>query len=212
MRQSVIDIFPSFTERLEGKVSHMYLDCKGLVTVGLGCLIDPVALAVGLPWAHKTTNVRATPQQVVDEWQRLKDEQRLKIYHYDVAGRMTNLRLSDEGIADLAERRLKLFEDDLRKTFAEWDEWPADAQLGLMSMSWAMGSGFTRNWPAFVKACLEHRWVDAALNCSINTTGNVGVIPRNKINKELFLRASLAYGPTDTGYDKSLVSEEAISL
>jgi GH24 family phage-related lysozyme (muramidase) len=34
MHQSVLDVFPRFTSEFEGRVSWMYLDIKGLVTIG----------------------------------------------------------------------------------------------------------------------------------------------------------------------------------
>ena len=211
MHQSVIDFFPDFSKKLEGCVDHMYLDVKGLVTTGIGCLIDPVSLAVTLPWVLKGTTTKASIQQVIDEWHRIKDNQRLAKLHYDYAGKLCQLRLTDEGVQQLLEARMNVFEDDLKKTFKEWDEWPADAQLGLMSMSWAMGSGFTKKWAHFTPACREHRWADAAELCSINATNNAGIIPRNKANKMLFKLAALAYGPTIiAGYDKTKVSKQAI--
>jgi hypothetical protein len=211
MKPTVIDVFPYITTRLEGRVSHMYLDCKGLVTVGLGCLIDPVSLAVQLPWVHKATLKPAGPQIIIDEWQRIKDDQRLAKFHYNVAGSLTQLRLTDEGIDSLAVKRLSVFETDLRKEFLDWDAFPADAQLAIMLMTWAMGSGFTHSWKHLTSACKEHRWIDASEQCRIQEKGNVGVIPRNKASKLLFAQSCLAYGPTDTGYDAQKVSLEVLA-
>lgn len=41
MYPSVTSFFRVFNEPLEGVVAYMYLDIKGLVTVGVGNLIDP---------------------------------------------------------------------------------------------------------------------------------------------------------------------------
>ena len=46
MYDDVRAAFLSFTTRLEGRVPYMYLDIKGLVTIGVGNLIDPVDLAL----------------------------------------------------------------------------------------------------------------------------------------------------------------------
>lgn len=55
MHKSVVDIFPSFSVPLEGEVSSMYCDVLGLITVGVGCLIDPVSMALPLAWRHEKT-------------------------------------------------------------------------------------------------------------------------------------------------------------
>lgn len=210
MHQSVTDFFREFSTKLEGCVYHMYLDVKGLVTTGIGCLIDPVSLAVQLPWIVKSTGERATTQQIVDEWNRIHDNERLAKLHYKYAGALCLLRLTDEGVQQLMERRMAIFEADLKKTFPDWDDWPADAQLGLMSMSWAMGSGFVKKWSIFTPACREHKWIVASENCHINATGNAGITPRNNANKVLFRRAALGYGPTNTGYDRTQISKKEI--
>src|SRR5580704_1499007 len=53
MYSSVRDIFPNFSKQFEGRVGWMYLDVKGLVTIGVGNLIDPLPAAVGLPFVHR---------------------------------------------------------------------------------------------------------------------------------------------------------------
>lgn len=211
MHQSVLDFFPTFTERFEGRVNHMYLDVLGLVTTGLGCLIDPVHLATAVTWVHKD-GTPATQTEVAEEWQRIKARQDLAKLHYKYAGALCQLRLTDEGINALMRARMNVFEGVLAKVFPEWHVWPADAQLGLMSMSWAMGAGFTKGWPAFTSACRDRRWIEAAENCSIRSEGNPGVIPRNKANKVLFRMAALAYGPTAVDYDPKQVSRKEIGF
>ena len=45
MRPSVFAAFPGFITRFEGRLPFMYLDTKGLVTTGVGNLIDPLVPA-----------------------------------------------------------------------------------------------------------------------------------------------------------------------
>ena len=47
MRPIVAARFLDFTRPLEGLVEHMYVDVKGLVTIGFGNLIDPIRLPAG---------------------------------------------------------------------------------------------------------------------------------------------------------------------
>lgn len=212
MRQSVFDIFPKFSDVLEGHVEHMYLDILGLVTIGRGCLIDPLSLAMGLPFVHRSDNTPATRQEIEAEWHLIKDNTRLKSMHYNYAGKLCKLKLTAEGIDALMARRMRVFEDYLKKAFPEWDDWPADAQLAAMSMAWAMGAGYVKIFKNLVEAANKHSWLVAAECCKIREEGNPGIIPRNRANKILFGISALAYGPTDTGYDKTKVSEGAIDF
>jgi hypothetical protein len=71
-----------------------------------------------------------------------------------------------------------------------FDEWPADVQLGIHSMAWAMGAGFMRKFPKFTDACKACDWKRAAVECRMNTVNNPGLVPRNVANKKLFLTAA----------------------
>ncbi len=78
MYSSVQTQFRAFNEPLEGSIPYMYLDIKGLVTVGVGNLIDPIELATLLPFCFKsrpgiaTPGARASQAQIAAEWQQLK--------------------------------------------------------------------------------------------------------------------------------------------
>lgn len=189
MKQAVLDIFPAFTERLEGKIPWMYLDCLGYVTTGLGCLIDPVTLATDLPWMTRK-GTTATRAEIVSEWHAVKDMVSLAKLGHGVAEKYTRLRLNDEGVAQLAKRRLESNEEYFRHTWSDWDDFPADAQLAIMSMGWAMGAGFVRKFKMFTAAVRKHDWLEAIKHCHINEAGNPGIVPRNKLNKKLLSDAA----------------------
>ena len=53
MHASVKNALSNFLKQYEGKVNFMYLDVKGLVTVGIGHLIDPVNMALKLEFGQK---------------------------------------------------------------------------------------------------------------------------------------------------------------
>jgi hypothetical protein len=56
----------------------MYLDIKGLVSIGIGNLIDPINLAMDLPFVHKDDiNVAASTDEIETEWQTVKGRQDL---------------------------------------------------------------------------------------------------------------------------------------
>ena len=189
MRQSVIEIFPEFSKKFEGRVAWMYLDIKGLVTTGVGNLIDPVGAAMCLPFVHRSDMSLASPSEIAAEWSSIKHHVELAKQGHRSASKFCKLMLTDDSIDVLVRQKLLANEKYLRRRFAEWDEWSADAQLAVLSMAWAMGAGFTRVFKTFTKNCETQHWADASANCSINSKGNPGVIPRNAADRALLLAA-----------------------
>ena len=100
------------------------------------------------------------------------------------------LKLHEPAIDELALIRLQDIEKFLLTTFHDWNEWPADAQLAVLSMAWAMGPAFTRNFPKFTAAAKSRNWREAALECRMNESGNEELIARNAANRKLFMTAA----------------------
>ena len=196
MRSIVAARFFDFTETFEGYVEYMYVDVKGLVTIGFGNLIDPISYALALPFVRRAGGALATPAEITAEWNMIKDADnklQLKTKKYTAYTFLTKLILKPAAILDLCGQRLRANEVELKKIreFQTFDGWPADAQLALHSMAWAMGPAFAAGgqWPRFRAACDRMDFVDAAQNCGISVAGNPGVIPRNRANEILFENA-----------------------
>lgn len=193
MYQSVQDTFIAFSTQFEGKVNFMYLDIKGLVAIGIGNLIDPIDAALNLPFVHKSDGSPASQNEIRNEWNTLKSQPDLAQKGYQACAPLTNLMLTDDSIAQLVTAKLNQFASTLKSTseFSNMDSWPADAQLGLLSMAWAMGSAFGPSWPNFRAACAASDWSAAAANCQMNETGNPGLKPRNVADVLLFTNAAI---------------------
>lgn len=186
MHDSVKEIFPSFSQKFEGYVHWMYLDVKGLVTIGIGNLIDPIDAALGLPFVHADGR-EASRAEISAEWNLIHDRHELAHQGHRAAQNFCKLRLTDESIANLVRTRLAQNEQYLvAHFFQDFEDWPADAQLGILSMAWALGAGFPKGWPKFTAACKAKAWSDAAANCRMSEKGNPGVKPRNDANVRLF--------------------------
>lgn len=99
---------------------------------------------------------------------------------------LTKLMLPDPAIDTLVSNKAASNETSLRQQFTDYDSWPADAQLGLLSMAWAQGSNFA-GWPAFRAAAASHDWTTAAAQCHLS---GVNLDPRNAANRALFLTAA----------------------
>lgn len=143
MHDSVKASWLEHSNRFEGRVPGMYCDILGLITCAQGNLIDPIAAAELLPWVIDGSP--ATPAQVRADWNKLKENRaHYSKLHYRFALADTKCRLTDAAMDTLVMNKLLENEAFLRKTFTNWDEFPADAQLGIFSMAWACGPGFTQ--------------------------------------------------------------------
>ena len=210
MRPAVAARFLEFTRPLEGTVEYMYVDVKGLVTIGIGNLIDPIGVALALPFVKKVGGAAATPAEITTEWTLIKDadnSKQLKTKGHTACTALTKLKLTDAAILDLCTRRLSSNELELKKVkeFKTFDEWPADAQLALQSMAWAMGGAFAAGtlWPSFRAACATMDFDGAAANCKMNESGNPGLIPRNAADVQLFKNAAAVMaGEADKYYNR----------
>ncbi len=189
---SVLAAYRAFTARFEGVLRFMYLDVKGLVTTGIGNLIDPVESALSLPWKHKEDGRAASPDEIRAEWARVKGHTELKLKGGGAYAKVTSLVLDDAAIDHLVASKLRENEEVLRRRFPGFERWPADAQLGLLSMAWAMGPYF--HFPAFEAAVNRSRpdFRAASRRSRMNATGNPGLVPRNLANSVLFTNAAHA--------------------
>ena len=189
MNDLVKAAFSSFQQTFEGASSCMYLDIKGLVTAAIGCLIEPLTAEVlALPWEWRINGKPATQLEITDEWRRIKADQLLRFASPSVWQSMTALVLPPKAIDALVVKRAAAFDAILTRRFPDYPQWPSDAQLGVLSMSWAMGANF--DYPHFASAALKQDFAACAKECAIGTVGNPGVIPRNAANVKLFNNAA----------------------
>ena len=196
MLDEVRAAFPAFTDRFEGRLGYMYTDKLGLVTTGRGNLIDtgprrmtsgdPIgnadpAPALALPWCHfdwsfaLAAEVRQAWSIVKNAWPQVQSV---------ACERLTNLRLSADAIDALTFTKLDEMWSQLRSRFANLESSPAPAQLGILSMAWAMGPAF--NYPRFRTAALAGDWGTCGAECFMQGPGIAG---RNAMNEKLFLAA-----------------------
>ena len=193
MRESVEKGFVPFTAPLEGIVPWMYLDVKGLVTVAIGNLIDPVSLALNVPFVWPDGRL-ATRSEIQREWMKIKSTTSLAKSGYRAAERVAQLRMTDAGVSALVSKVLSRFNGELWLQYPAFESWPADAQMATFAMAWACGTAFgtagRSPFRSLHKALLAGDFAAASQQCKINETGNAGVIPRNKAMKQLYFLAA----------------------
>ena len=198
MKAAVRAAARAFTAQYEGCVSEMYVDVLGLVTCAIGNLVDPMPAVLGLPWIRRADGQPATAAEIAAEWQEVKSS---KIPWYPHRGPRP-IYLADDGINTLFFRRLDANDRILANRWPNWDQWPADAQLGAHSCAWAAGGAWRA--PAFDAAVgrLDFQTCAGApgdanndLGCRgqawLNDAGNPGLRPRNLANKVLFWNAAV---------------------
>jgi GH24 family phage-related lysozyme (muramidase) len=215
---AVARAFFSFSEQFEGYVLSPYLDVKGLVTVGVGNLIDPIGAALALPWKLPDGSL-APPAVVSEQWLRLKARQDLKRLHWKYAAGLTSIRLTTADVDALVAAKLMANADYMQTHYFQyWPDWPADAQLGVSSMAWACGPAFPTKFGNFTGFAKKQDWKNAGLCSAIRTEGNPGIIPRNKANLLLFnnaafvhtqqLAVDVLHWPNDASFEPPTSSEE----
>lgn len=187
MRQSVRDAFISFSEKFEGRVNWLYQDIKGLVTTGIGNLVDPVELCLPLSFTS-ADGTPATRDEILAAWSTVKNTPTLAVSGYRAAEHLTTIRLTNGAIDVLVYAKLDEMWAHLLDRFPALDAWPSDAQLGLTSMAWSAGPWFKA--PMFDGFCRAVDFRGAAAECRFNDTQNPGLKPRNDANERLFINAA----------------------
>lgn len=182
----VLERFEALSPRFEGSIPWMYLDIKGYVTVAIGLLIDPIEMALPLPWVRASDGAPATADEIRAEWSRIKADKHLATAGAGEAKKLTTLRLTPVGVHLVTLAALERMLRALVLDFADWEEWPADAQLAVLLLVWAVGTDLPRKWPRLTAALRACDWATAAVESKIREAGNPGVVPRNKEIKRLF--------------------------
>lgn len=172
IRASVKAAWRPWNLPFEGEVACMYLDTLGLVTTGMGNLVDPLALAAGLPWL-RADGTPAVASEIEAEWHSIKNSVWLAKAGANAARRIASLHLAEPAIGALIEAKLDQFAAILVRhaAFAAFESWPADAQLGLLSMAWAMGPNFGEGYPVFSGLVAGRRWREASAACAMRDAG-----------------------------------------
>lgn len=200
MHSSVRAFYRDFsaTSEIEGLVKHMYLDTKGLVTIGIGTLIEQPSGSITADALRFAFTFKGDPGHAAGAADILADFNAVKhrgagagLRAYDM---VTRLEIGLPEIDRLVREKLDSLEARLRQTpeFAGLDRWPADAQLGLLSMAYAMGGAFAEGgrYPSFRAACAALDFTRAARESRMRESDNPNVKPRNWANELMFTYAA----------------------
>ncbi|KOV61352.1 peptidoglycan-binding domain-containing protein [Streptomyces sp. MMG1121] len=207
MFDSVRNYWIGFNDPLEGRVHFMYLDQKGWVSTGIGNKIDETAHPDSAPtdaerqsslaeardfhWLVNDDDSDATADQIAADWDAVKGHLELAAQGHNAFRPLTSLHVGDDEIDRGVFSKLDQMESVLlsHSEFGDFADWPANAQLAALSMSWALGPTLN-DFPVFRAAVANHDWNGAADQCHF--TPDEGTIQiRNKLDREHFLLAQL---------------------
>ena len=170
-------------ERYEGRVSHMYLDSRGFVTVGVGHLLSDVASAQKLPFVQADGQA-ATAADIAAEFDKLAQQEGNRVASY--YKQFTTLILTDAEIDNLTDKHIDSFYGELKTIYDGFDDFPSDAKLALFDLIFNLGmTNLRKKWPK-MNACVAARdWTAAADNCRRRGIADA----RNDYVKDLFISA-----------------------
>lgn len=198
MRESIKPTFIKITEAWEGPatINWMFPDVLGLVSTGMGLLLDPVAMAVGLPWRRSDGSLADRDEIVADFYNVKNFPDAAKLGHRSVQ-HVAKLRVRPEDIHERVLAKAESNETILRQRFPEFDSWPSDAQLAIHSLAWGCGAHF--RFPKLEAALKQKdfRMASTEVRMTANGVELYGLKPRNTANRIMLQNAAIALNTFD---------------
>ena len=167
----------------EGSISHMYLDTRGFVTVGVGNMMRTAADAQAIPFVRRDNETVATAEEIAVDFNTIRSLPYGQGYAESSFKSHTALDLPEMEIDALLDRRIANFEAGLRGDFSGYDTYPDRARLGLLDMAFNLGNhGLVTKFPTFTAAARAGEWSKCAEECRRRGIGAA----RNEEIKQLF--------------------------
>jgi GH24 family phage-related lysozyme (muramidase) len=172
-------------EKYEGKISHMYLDSKGYVTVGVGHLLKDLASAQKLGFT-KSNNMPASKDEIKADYEAVKKQPKNRLASF--YKKYVKIELSDADMNTLTNKHIDSFESELNIIFSDFSTYPSEARLALFDIIFNVGmTNLNNKWPGLKKAVKAKDWTEAAKES--NRKAPISV-ERNKYVKDLFEKAA----------------------
>jgi hypothetical protein len=228
MYTNVAAIIRRFLSLYEGELREMYIDNRGLVTTGVGNLLQTPEEANRYKWEIPGGGPASAPD-VAAEYQRVSSpDTKIKIPNWAVMGggnfinaakqlKIVTLQLTTDSYAKIFNDKLTGLESTMKGTpgFEEYEKYPADAQLGVLSLIWANGAGaenwgprkedlrLHKTWPNFTNACKRRAWSEIADRKHYKWK-NI-MFDRDKATEQVFRNAQVTEGLLQTGGDATKI-------
>ncbi|MFO1327796.1 MAG: hypothetical protein U1F56_10600 [Rubrivivax sp.] len=171
-------------ERWEGRVPHMYLDTKGLVTVGIGKMLPDAKAAQALAFVRRSDGAAASAAEIKTDYDNVHKQPKAQLA--SAYEKHTALILPDAEIDALLAAVVAGFEADLKANFAGYDNYPAPAKRALLDMIYNLGKSGLLAYKKLKKAVEAGKWKDAAAECYRHGPSQ----ERNDWTRDRFLEAA----------------------
>lgn len=172
-------------EKYEGKVSHMYLDSKGYVTVGIGHLLSTIVDAQKLDFKN-ASNKLASKSEIKSDFEAVKKQPANRLA--STYKKHTKLTLSAIEINKLTDKHIDSFEKELKRIYADFNTFPTEVRLALFDLIFNLGMTKLKNkWPIFNSAIKAKDWQKAADNSNRKSPISAA---RNKYIKDLLEKSA----------------------
>ena len=175
-------------EQVEGRIPHLYRDTnlKGLITIGIGCVVFTLDNAKALALQNPATHLAATATEKAAEWKLIHEQKFGQTVTARSFSKVMKLTLPDPDIDSLFKTRILEFDASLRSIFgAKYDTFPDPAREALLDMIFNLGKrGLLRLTP-FIKSVQAEDWAAAAPQSHRLKSGS-----RNKLVRDLLLQAA----------------------
>lgn len=177
IRQCLLDL-----EHFEGAIPWMYLDTRGLVTVGIGCMIPTVRDAVTYPFQGAQSG--ATAEEISEDFARVS---RMPPGHASSFYRTpSSVTLLADDIRNITWSRLVgEFVPNLINLCHDFENFPPSAKRALVDMIWNLGQHGLAKFHHLLADVNIGSWRAAAPECHRSTCRE----ERNAWCKNLFLQA-----------------------
>jgi GH24 family phage-related lysozyme (muramidase) len=164
-------------EKFEAKVPWMYLDTRGFVTVGVGCMLPDADSAARLMF--QLPDGPASHDQIVAEFNRVHAMARAMGTNY-YKGTMW---LPDAVIDSELIKRVMICDTGLRQRMSDFEDLPYLWKMALLDMAFNLGlGGLFGGYPRFLAAVRAGNGQAAAAQCHRNGPS----MPRNDWTRTCF--------------------------
>lgn len=145
----------------EAPLNFMYLDTKGLVTVGIGHQIFSAEDAQQIPFLDKAG--KPVPKVEIRRQYEFLKNSFLPNYKAISYQKLTNIHISEDTMANLMDANLQDIDRQLKLLFHGFDNYPSNIRLVLFDMAYNGGVNKLRiGYPKFIEAIRKGNWRAAA--------------------------------------------------
>lgn len=189
---SYLDDSVAQIEKFEGRVSWLYLDSKGNVTVGVGCMLPNVEAALQLPFmiSGMGEDFSATPQQITEDFNSVSVMPANKLPTF--YERASSIFLMDDEIDSLLLKTITTLDSALPRIYPAYPSWPIPAKLAALDMGYNLGLTKLANGYPHMNMYLNAsrpNFIAASLQCARNSSDPAFNV-RNLWTKNQFLEAA----------------------